>query len=135
MSGPQLSRMPKEPPAEYLRLGFGLTTGVGPILGDAADALLSRCDRRRISQSLENTSKGVGENYSDGCDQTVLELPNRFGANGWEPACLRDFREGGDGSSYWEAPGCSRYTRSNVPSRPALGTDWTLPQSEAALTP
>jgi hypothetical protein len=45
---------------------------------------------------------GVGENYSD-TEQTVLELLNRFGADGWELAGLQDYREGGDGSSYWEA--------------------------------
>ena len=46
--------------------------------------------------------QGIGENYSDS-DQTVLELLNRFGADGWELAGLQDYREGGDGSSYWEA--------------------------------
>ena len=46
--------------------------------------------------------QGVGENYSES-DQTVLELLNRFGADGWELAGLQDYREGGDGSSYWEA--------------------------------
>lgn len=46
--------------------------------------------------------QGVGENYS-GSDQTVLELLNRFGADGWELAGLQDYREGGNGSSYWEA--------------------------------
>jgi hypothetical protein len=44
----------------------------------------------------------VGENYS-GSGQTVLELLNRFGADGWELAGLQDYREGGDGSNYWEA--------------------------------
>ena len=33
----------------------------------------------------------------------MLELLNRFGADGWELAGLQDYREGGDGSSYWEA--------------------------------
>jgi hypothetical protein len=46
--------------------------------------------------------QGVGENYSES-DQTVLELLNRFGADGWELAGLQDYREGGGGSSYWEA--------------------------------
>jgi len=46
--------------------------------------------------------QGIGENYSD-TDHTVLELLNRFGADGWELAGLQDYREGGDGSSYWEA--------------------------------
>jgi hypothetical protein len=46
--------------------------------------------------------QGVGENYSDS-GQTVLELLNRFGADGWELAGLQEHREGGDGSSYWDA--------------------------------
>jgi hypothetical protein len=46
--------------------------------------------------------QGVGENYSD-TDTTVPELLNRFGADGWELAGLQDYREGGDGSSYWNA--------------------------------
>lgn len=46
--------------------------------------------------------QGVGENYSDS-DQTVLELLNRFGADGWELVGFQDYREGGDGSSYWQA--------------------------------
>ena len=33
----------------------------------------------------------------------MLELLNRFGGDGWELAGLQDYREGGDGSSYWEA--------------------------------
>ncbi len=33
----------------------------------------------------------------------MVELLNRFGADGWELAGLQDYREGGDGSSYWEA--------------------------------
>jgi hypothetical protein len=39
------------------------------------------------------------------CDsgQTVLELVNRFGADGWELAGLQDYRDGGDGTSFWEA--------------------------------
>jgi len=45
--------------------------------------------------------QGVGENCSDS-QQTVLELLNRFGADGWELAGLQDYREGGDGFSYWE---------------------------------
>jgi hypothetical protein len=46
--------------------------------------------------------QGVGENYSDS-GQTVPELLNRFGADGWELAGLQDYLEGGNGSSYWEA--------------------------------
>jgi hypothetical protein len=36
----------------------------------------------------------------------VLELRNRFGADGWELAGLQDYREGGHASSFWEAAGC-----------------------------
>lgn len=63
--------------------------------------------------------QGIGENYSDS-GHTVLELLNRFGADGWELAGLQDYREGGDGSSYWEGLGCSRCTPSNVRSLLAL---------------
>jgi hypothetical protein len=46
--------------------------------------------------------QGVGENYSD-THATIPELLNRFGADGWELAGLQDYREGGAGSSYWDA--------------------------------
>jgi hypothetical protein len=46
--------------------------------------------------------QGVGENYSDS-RQTVPELLNRFGADGWELAGLQDYRDGGAGTSFWEA--------------------------------
>lgn len=52
---------------------------------------------------MARPGQGIGENYTDS-DQTVLELLNRFGADGWELAGLQDYREGGNGSSYWEAP-------------------------------
>ena len=39
----------------------------------------------------------AGENNSD-TEHTVPELLNRFVADGWELASLRDYREGGDGS-------------------------------------
>jgi hypothetical protein len=44
----------------------------------------------------------VGEDYSDS-DQTLIELLNRFGAEGWELADLQHYREGDDGSGTWEA--------------------------------
>jgi len=31
------------------------------------------------------------------------ELLNRFGADGWELAGLQDYRDGGAGTSFWEA--------------------------------
>jgi hypothetical protein len=46
--------------------------------------------------------QGIGENYSES-DQTVLELLNRFGADGWELGWPARYREGGNGSSYWDA--------------------------------
>jgi hypothetical protein len=47
----------------------------------------------------------VGEDYAD-TGHTVLELLNPFGADGWELAGLQDYRADGDGSSFWEGPGC-----------------------------
>jgi len=49
---------------------------------------------------LAHARQGIGENHSDS-DQTMPELLNCFGADGWELAGLHDCREGGDGSSYW----------------------------------
>ena len=46
--------------------------------------------------------QGLGENFS-GSGQTVLELMNRAGADGWELAGLEERREGGDGRTYWDA--------------------------------
>lgn len=46
--------------------------------------------------------QGIGENNSDN-HQTVPELLNRFGADGWELAGLQEPREGDKGSSYWDA--------------------------------
>jgi hypothetical protein len=45
--------------------------------------------------------QGVGENYSDS-GQTVPGLLSRFGSDGWELG-LQDYRDGEDGTSYWEA--------------------------------
>jgi hypothetical protein len=42
---------------------------------------------------------GVGEDYS-GCEMTVVELVNWFGAAGWEVAGLQEFREDGGVSSF-----------------------------------
>jgi hypothetical protein len=46
--------------------------------------------------------QGVGENFSNS-GESVVQLLNRFGADGWELAEMQDCREGGDGSLYWEA--------------------------------
>jgi hypothetical protein len=48
------------------------------------------------------TGQGVGENFSDS-SESVVQLFDRFGADGWELIGMQDYREGGDGSSYWEA--------------------------------
>lgn len=61
-----------------------------------------RATQRTRTALWHGPGQGIGENYSDS-DQTVLELLNRFGADGWELAGLQDYREGGDGSTYWEA--------------------------------
>jgi hypothetical protein len=49
----------------------------------------------------QGPGQGVGEDYS-GSNRTVLELLNRFGADGWELAGVQEHREGGDGSSRWD---------------------------------
>jgi hypothetical protein len=45
--------------------------------------------------------QATDEDYSD--RQTVPELLTRFGADGWELVALQDHREGGMGTSYWDA--------------------------------
>lgn len=67
------------------------------------DGRASRDDARTIV--WHGPGQGVGENYSDS-GQPVLELLNRFGADGWELAGLQDYRDGGNGTSYWEAACC-----------------------------
>jgi hypothetical protein len=62
------------------------------------DGRASREGPRRIV--WHDPGQGVGENCSDS-GQAVLELLNRFGADGWELAGLQDYRDGGDGTSYW----------------------------------
>jgi hypothetical protein len=49
--------------------------------------------------------QGVGENYSDS-GQTVPELLNRFGADGWELAGLQDTGTAGTGRRSGRRPGC-----------------------------
>jgi hypothetical protein len=45
--------------------------------------------------------QGLGENFT-GSGQSVLELLNRVGANGWELADREEHQERGDGPSYWD---------------------------------
>jgi len=46
--------------------------------------------------------QGVGENFTDR-RQSVLELLNRLGADGWELADREERQEHGDGPSYCDA--------------------------------
>ena len=46
----------------------------------------------------------------------MLEVLNRFGADGWELAGLQDYREAGDGSPYW---GAARLLTAYTFKRPA----------------
>ncbi len=45
--------------------------------------------------------QGLGENFT-GSGQSVLELLNRVGADGWELADREEREERGDGPSYWD---------------------------------
>jgi hypothetical protein len=45
--------------------------------------------------------QGIGENFT-GSGQSVLELLNRVGADGWELADREERRERGDGAGYWD---------------------------------
>jgi hypothetical protein len=47
-------------------------------------------------------SPGTDQDCSDS-SQTVPELLTRFGADGWELIALQEHREGGMGTSYWDA--------------------------------
>jgi hypothetical protein len=45
--------------------------------------------------------QGAGENFT-GSGQSVLELLNRVGADGWELVDREERQERGDGSGYWD---------------------------------
>jgi hypothetical protein len=45
--------------------------------------------------------QGLGENFT-GSGQSVLELLNRVGADGWELAGREERQERGDGAGYWD---------------------------------
>jgi hypothetical protein len=45
--------------------------------------------------------QGSGETFTDS-GQSVLEILNRVGADGWELADREQREERGDGSSYWD---------------------------------
>jgi hypothetical protein len=48
--------------------------------------------------------QGAGENFT-GSGQSVLELLNRVGTDGWELADREERQERGDGPSYWGPTG------------------------------
>lgn len=50
---------------------------------------------------MAGPGQALGRSYEDS-GQTVPELLNGFGADGWELAGIQDFRDGRKGSSYWE---------------------------------
>ena len=45
--------------------------------------------------------QGIGENFTNS-RQSVLELLNLVGADGWELADREEHQERGDGSGYWD---------------------------------
>ena len=45
--------------------------------------------------------QGLGEDFTDS-GQSVLELLNRVGADGWELADRQEHQERGNGPSYWD---------------------------------
>lgn len=47
--------------------------------------------------------QGLGENLSDS-EFTILQLMNRFGADGWELAAVQEHHEGLPGGRNWDAP-------------------------------
>jgi hypothetical protein len=59
------------------------------------------------------------------------ELLNRFGADGWELAGIQDFRDGGDGSSFWEA---SRLLTVYTFKRPYREDGWYSERGLKAVT-
>jgi hypothetical protein len=51
----------------------------------------------------QGPGQGLGENFSES-DQTILQLLNRFHADGWELAAVQERREGILGGRNWDAP-------------------------------
>ena len=49
----------------------------------------------------QGPGQGLGENFTDS-GQSVLELLNRVGADGWELADREEREERADGPSYWD---------------------------------
>jgi len=44
-----------------------------------------------------------GENFSDS-EHTILQLLNRFGADGWELVAVQEHHEGQPGGRNWDSP-------------------------------
>ena len=47
------------------------------------------------------SGQGIGKNFTDS-GQSVLELLNQVGADGWELADREERQDRGDGPSYWD---------------------------------
>ena len=87
-------------PTVLFALGHSVTAGIVTAVVFVACQQLENHVPRGIV--WHGPGQCAGENYSDG-GQAVLELLNRFGVDGWELVGLQDYRDGGDGTSYWEA--------------------------------
>lgn len=74
--------------------------------------------------------QGVGENYSDN-GQTVLELLNRVGADGWELAPFRTTAKAGRVPATGRQPGWSRSISSSVQSSHGPGGDSHFPTTRS----
>ena len=97
------------PPGRRQRTCGGFVGGCWKLAGMSAwqyAQLTIRLEGRGAEDSCtilwHGPGQGVGESFS-GSGQTVLELMNRAGADGWELAGLEERREGGDGRAYWDA--------------------------------
>lgn len=51
----------------------------------------------------QQPGQGLGENFTES-DETVLQLMNRFGADGWELVAIQEHHEGMPGGRNWDAP-------------------------------
>jgi hypothetical protein len=51
----------------------------------------------------QEPGQGLGENVTES-DHTVLQLMNRFGADGWELVAIQEHHEGLAGGRSWDSP-------------------------------
>jgi hypothetical protein len=63
------------------------------------DGRAAQNDKRTVL--WRGPGQATEQDYSD--TQTVPELLTRFGADGWELVALQEHRDGGIGTSYWDA--------------------------------